>query len=126
MKWLYWTPRVLSILFIVFLALMSLDVFDGHSNVGNTVLGLLIHNIPAFILIVILAISWNHEIVGGLAFILAGAMYATRVLITMARTGFEWHYLFWILQISGFAFLIGILFTLGFIKKRRATKDKGR
>jgi hypothetical protein len=38
-------------------------------------------------------------------------------ILKIAKTGFEWYYLVWILQIAGIAFLIGILFVVGWLKK---------
>lgn len=118
-KFIYWTPRILSILYIIFLAMFSLDVITPEANFLEIVIGLLIHNIPVFILIVILLISWKYEIVGAIVFILAGVLYLLNVLITIIRTPpFELHYLVTILIISGPAFLIGILFLIGWLKKR--------
>ena len=74
-KFVYWTPRILSIIFIFFLALMSLDVFEGNYGFWGTITGLFMHNIPAMILLIVLIISWKYEIVGGIAFILAGLLY---------------------------------------------------
>ena len=113
-KGLYWTPRILSILFILFLALFSLDVFDAQLGFWDTILGLLIHNIPVFILAIVLVISWKHEIVGGVAFILGGLLY----IALLMRNPFEWYYIIWVAQISGVAFLIGILFIINWKKKK--------
>jgi hypothetical protein len=118
-KFIYWTPRVLSIIFIAFLALFSLDVFEGNYGFWGTVLGLFIHNIPAMILLIILIISWKREIVGGIGFVLAGILYIAMILINIIKTGFEWYYLLWALQISGIAFFIGILFLVGWFKKKK-------
>lgn len=74
-KGLYWTPRLLSILFICFIAMFSLDVFSPGMSFGEIMLALLMHNIPTLVLVVILIISWNYEIVGGICFILAGMLY---------------------------------------------------
>ena len=41
-KFIFWTPRILAILFILFLALFSLDVFDGNYGFWGTILGLFI------------------------------------------------------------------------------------
>jgi hypothetical protein len=118
-KFIYWTPRILSILFILFLAMFSLDVITPEASFLEIVGGLLIHNIPVFILTAILIISWKYEIVGAIAFILGGLLYLLNVLITIIRTPpFEWFYLSWILFISGPAFLIGILFLIGWLKKK--------
>ena len=114
----YWVPRILSILFIIFLVLMSLDVFDGDYGFWGTVVGLFMHNIPAMILLIVLIISWKHEIVGGIVFMLAGILYMAMILMNIVKTGFEWYYLVWALQISGIAFFIGILFLVGWFRKK--------
>lgn len=118
-KFIFWTPRILSILFIIFLALFSLDIFGNDYTFWETVLGLFMHNIPVFILIIILVISWKHEIVGGIGFILGGLFYIGFILKALLETGFEWYYLVWALQISGIAFFIGILFLIGWFKKKK-------
>ncbi len=116
---IYWIPRGLSILFILFLALMSLDVFEGDYGFWGTVVGLLIHNIPAITLSIVLAISWKHEVVGGVSFILAGIIYIAMLARTSLSNGFEWYYVAWAMQISGIAFVIGALFLVGSNKKKK-------
>ncbi|MBS3121930.1 hypothetical protein J4434_03550 [Candidatus Woesearchaeota archaeon] len=118
-KSVYWTPRILSILFILFLALMSLDIFEGNYGFWGTIIGLFMHNIPVFILSIFLLISWKYEWVGGVVFILAGILYIAGILMTAITTGFEWYYLFWVVQISGIAFFIGILFFVNWFKKKK-------
>src|SRR3989339_1715441 len=118
-KSLYWTPRILSIVFIFFLALMSLDIFEGNYGFWGTIAGLFMHNIPAMILLIVLIISWQREIVGGIGFVLAGILYIAMILMNIITTGFEWYYLLWALQISGIAFFIGIMFLVGWFKKKK-------
>jgi hypothetical protein len=122
-KFIYWTPRILSIIFILFLAIFSLDVFDMKLGFWGTVLGLFMHNIPVFILSIVLLISWKHEIVGGIAFTLAGTLYIVILLMNMLRNSFEWYMVSWILIIAGPAFLIGILFIINWLEKRNNQKD---
>lgn len=121
-KFIFWTPRVLSILLIVFLAIFSLDVFDGDHGFWGTVLGLLIHNIPSFILLGILIISWKYEIIGGVAFILAGISY---LVFTIVRETIEPWYMSLVLSLILVvsAFLIGILFLVGWFKKKKITRS---
>lgn len=114
-RFIYWTPRILSIIFILFLALFSLDIFEGNYGFWGTILGLFMHNIPSLVLLMILLISWKYEIVGGIVFILAGILY----IIIILMNPFEWYMLAWILQISGIAFLIGILFLINWFKKKK-------
>lgn len=115
-SFIYWTPRVVSIIFILFLTLFSLDVFEPGRSASQIALGLFIHNLPSLFLTVILIISWKHEIVGGITFILAGLLY---ILLLLFSSAFEWFMLVWALLISGPAFLIGFLFLLNWSKKTR-------
>lgn len=118
-KFVFWTPRVLSIIFVLFLFLMSLDVFEEGLNFWQTALALLMHNIPAIILLIVTIISWKKEIVGGVGFILAGLLYIISVVSKTMSTGFQWYYLAWIAQISGIAFLTGILFLISWNRKNK-------
>ena len=118
-KFIYWTPRILSIIFILFLALMSLDVFEGNYGFWGTIAGLFMHNIPAMILLIVLIISWQREIVGGVGFVLAGILYIAMILMNIVATGFEWYYLLWALQISGIAFFTGIMFFVSWFEKKK-------
>ena len=117
-RFIYWTPRILSIIFICFLALFSLDVISPELSFWQIVVGLFMHNIPVFILLIILLISWKYEIVGGIGFILAGTLYVVIILMNVLRNSFEWYMVSWIIIIAGPAFLTGILFIINWLKKR--------
>ena len=122
-KFVYWAPRILGICFVLFLAMFSLDDFEPGKSAAEIAVGLFMHNIPVFILAAIVAISWKREIVGGIAFILAGFLYITVVLAGALKNGFEWYMLSWFLTISGPAFLIGALFLWGWRRKRTIKTD---
>lgn len=116
-KFIYWTPRILGILFILFLMMFSLDVFEPGLTVWQIAIGLFMHNIPALILLIVLIISWKNEIVGGIVFILAGVAY---IFLTSFRSELPWYIVFsWSLIIAGPAFLIGILFFANWFKKHK-------
>jgi len=70
-KILYWIPRVLTIIALLFMGMFSLDVFSENESFGLKIIGFLAHNIPALILLVVLLIAWKWELAGGLLFILA-------------------------------------------------------
>ena len=122
-KFIYWTPRILSIIFILFLAIFSLDIFDMELGFWETLLGLFMHNIPVFILAIVLWISWKREIVGGIVFTLAGIFYVVIMLVNMLKNSFEWYMVSWNFTVAGPAFLIGILFIINWLKKRNSHKD---
>lgn len=119
-KFVYWAPRILSIILVLFLTIFSWDVFDENLGFWQTVLGLLIHNIPALLLAVIIWISWKYEIVGGVAFIIAGIAH---MVFSILRVDFEPWYISsaFSLILDGPAFLIGILFLIGWTKKKKIT-----
>lgn len=116
-KYRVWTPRILSIAFILFLMMFSLDVFEPGLSAGEIALGLFMHNIPALILLAVVVISWKREIVGGIVFIIVGILFTVRMLATMTMNQFELDGLSQLI-IAGPAFLIGILFILNWLKKR--------
>jgi hypothetical protein len=70
-KTLYWIPRIFTILSILFMMMFSLDVFGGDEPLTRKLLGFLIHNIPALVLIGVLTIAWKWEVIGGALFIVA-------------------------------------------------------
>lgn len=115
-NFIYWTPRVLSILFLCFLALFSLDIFDSCSGFLDCALGLFMHNIPVFVLAILLWISWKHELVGAITFFIAGILY---IVMLLMNPKLEWYMLSWSLTIAGPAFLIGILFLINWKRKKK-------
>ena len=101
---LFWTPRILTILFAGFISVFALDVFDEGFGFWQTIPALLIHLIPTWILLVVLVMSWRWEWVGGILFNALGAFYPIMF----------WGRVHWLahLIISGPLFLIGMLFLL--------------
>jgi hypothetical protein len=88
-------------------------------SVMAMVFALLMHNVPAFILLAVLIISWRYEIVGGVAFILAGLAYIVMLIVGSLKNPFEWYMLSYSMIIAGPAFLIGILFLINWRRKKR-------
>ncbi len=114
-KFIYWTPRILSILFLCFLTIFSFDVFEPGLSAGQIALAFFMHNIPVLILLIVLLIAWKYEIVGGIAFILAGLAY-----IALTLTRVPWYIaISWSMIIAAPAFFIGILFLIGWYRKKR-------
>lgn len=119
-KFIYWAPRILAILFILFLAMFSLDVFGNGYTFWETIVGLFMHNIPSLILLAALIISWKkNELIGAITFILAGLFYFLLILINILRSSSEGlKELIWTSIISGPALLIGILFLINWGKRK--------
>lgn len=115
-NFVYWAPRIASIIFIIFLSLFSLDVISPGLSLSQILVGLLMHNIPVFVLIIVLIISWKYEIVGGIVYIVAGLIY---IGMTFIQAEIPWYIaLSWSMTIALPAIIIGVLFMLNWYKKR--------
>ncbi len=106
---LYWTPRVLCIVFAVFLSLFALDVFGEELGFWRTIGGFLVHLLPVFLLLAILAASWPWEWIGALLFAGLGILYD----VTFGRH-FPWQTK---AIISGPLFTIALLFLANWLKR---------
>ncbi len=106
---LFWTPRTLCIAFAIFLSLFASDVFNEGYTFWQVIIALLMHLIPAGIVLVILALAWRWEWVGTLLFAGVGIMY----MVSTPR------HPDWILSISGPLFLIAALFLLNWLKREQ-------
>jgi hypothetical protein len=104
--------RILAILFAAFISLFALDVFTEGISVGQAIIALLIHLIPTFVILLITWIAWKHPLTGSILFPLLGVFY-----IFLARGQGLLAYLL----IAGPPILIGLLFLISYlIKKRKA------
>ena len=74
-KLLYYAPRVLGIVFILFITSFSFDVFDGTHSFRESIPAFLIRSRFSFILLAVLLVSWKNEILGGALFILVGILF---------------------------------------------------
>jgi hypothetical protein len=75
-KLIHWGPRLAAILIILFLGLFSLDVFEMEASPLELLGGFLIHNIPSFVLLVLLIFAWKRPAVGFVAYLIAAVLFA--------------------------------------------------
>ncbi|MBU1974888.1 MAG: hypothetical protein KKG59_00635 [Nanoarchaeota archaeon] len=66
---LFWLPRGLVLLFILFLAVFGFDVFGSGQGFWWDLLGFIIHLMPVWMLAIILVVSWRRPLVGGIGFV---------------------------------------------------------
>jgi len=69
---IHWIARILCIAAIAFIGMFSLDEFSSDHTLLQQIGGFLMHNIPTFILIAVLILSWKKELAGGILFVLLG------------------------------------------------------
>src|SRR5512138_3671237 len=103
---LLWTPRIAGVLFILFISMFALDVFDGKSGFWKTALALFMHLIPSILLTIAVIVAWMREWFGA-AFFIGWAIF-----YIVAFPEFEW---FVYMLIAGLPALIGFFFLAGWI-----------
>jgi len=109
-KFLHWSPRVLSLLFIAFLSIFALDVFSEYH--GLAVLpALFMHLLIPLILLIAIIAAWKWDIVGAIVFFIFALYYVWMV-------GLDRHWS-WYVSISGPAVIIGGLFLLNWLQKKK-------
>lgn len=72
---LFWSPRVLSILFAGLISIFALDVFDSSVGLWQMALDLSVHMIPTALAVAILVVAWRWEWVGTVVFAGLAALY---------------------------------------------------
>ena len=107
---LYWSPRILTIGFALFISLFALDVFSEHASLGRTILDLSVHLIPSLAIAAVLIAAWRREWIGAALLILAAGLYAATVLPRHPD---------WALLISGPLLAIAGLFLLNWILRSK-------
>ena len=65
-----WTPRVLAILFALFLAMFALDA------IGESAVAFAMHLLPALLVLGVVALAWKREWLGAVLFVCLAALYA--------------------------------------------------
>jgi len=104
---LSWVLRILLILMILLFAMFSADVFE-EEGFWNIVVGLLMHNIPTFIMMIILIVAWKRENIGGILLIIGVVGFAIFLIGRMDT--FMWGTVFML----GIPFLIGVMFVVNY------------
>jgi len=110
---LFWTPRVLAMAYIAFLSMFALDVFGEQHSFWRILVALLIHLIPAFVLLAGLILAWRWEWVGAALYAAAGVLYVAWVLQLPLAPALKIN---WVLTIAGPTFLIAALFLANWLK----------
>jgi hypothetical protein len=105
LKILYWLPRVIGILAILFISIFALDAFNPEKTFWNQIGDFIMHLIPSLILTLILIIAWRREFIGGILFTLIGIGF----------TPFIYNHNYAMNQSVGMSLLIVFMITVPFI-----------
>jgi hypothetical protein len=93
----------------IFIGVFALDAFSAGTPWVSALPDFLIHLIPAFVLLLIVAVSFRHPWIGAVAFIGLAVLYA----VTMPRR------LDWTLTISSPMLVVGALFLWSWWRRDR-------
>lgn len=122
-KILYYTPRILCVIAILFISLFAFDTFETGPTIWEQIIAFLIHLIPSFILTILLIIAWKKELLGGLLFLIISLVFSPIIF----RINYNMNHSFWMSM--GIIFLItipfavvGILFIISHFRKRKTSK----
>lgn len=116
-----WLPRVLAVLFIAFLSLFALDVFQKGIGPLQTAIALAMHLIPSLVLLIAVILAWRWAWIGALFFGAAGiwVLYPVWVKPLLFYQTAPRHQVIGSLMIAGPALLIAVLFLVGWVMRRR-------
>jgi hypothetical protein len=99
---LFWAPRVLGLLFALFISLFAFDVFGQGYTFWETLVALFMHLIPTWLVLIALAVAWRWPWAGAVLFAALGLAY---IVIAPDRVDAIAY-----LLISGPLFLVAALF----------------
>lgn len=119
-KILHWTPRIICILAILFVSLFALDSFAPDLTIWQQIGAFLIHLIPSFVLIILLAVAWKWEFIGGILFTIIGLGFSPVIFwLNYKMNQSVWTSLGIILLITMPFVVAGILFIASHNKKKK-------
>lgn len=115
--WYIWIPRIVMILLMAFMALFSIDVFEGEASIWQKLLGLLIHNLPVLVLLLVLLLTWRRPFWAGMLIFIFAVIFTA--LIAIYKTEF--------LVVDLLAFVLPMLIiTVLFLLSHKNRVDKSK
>ena len=104
---LFWSPRVVALLFAAFVSMFALDVFGAGYGFWETVLALAMHLLPVGILLIGILAAWRWEWLGTLFLVGWSVIY---LVTAWGQFPFSVY-----LLMSGLPFTIGLLFLVNWL-----------
>ena len=118
-KIILWLPRLLCIGAILFVSMFALDAFEPGIPFGKQLLDFLMHLIPTYVLLLLLAIAWKWPFVGGILFAITGIIMSPFIYtMNLHRTHSVWASIAIILMITVPFIIVGILFIVSHLQKK--------
>ena len=119
-KILFWLPRVICILAILFVSMFALDAFTPELSIWQQIGAFIMHLIPSFILLILLIISWKWEFIGGIIFMVIGFGLSPIVFIHNYNMNHSIWMSLGIISVITIPFaIVGILFILSHFHRKK-------
>ncbi len=124
-KILFWLPRILCILAILFISLFALDAFQPNRSIWQQIGAFMMHLIPSFILLFLLLVAWKWEYIGGIIFIIIGVGFSPFIF----KHNYDMNHSVWmslgIISMITLPFVVvGILFIMSHFQNKRTHINK--
>lgn len=115
MKVLFWLPRIISICFVLFLSLFSLDVFTEYTGI-QAILAFIMHLRYPFLLLLLSLIAWKYDLFGAVIFLGFAVFYILTVGLNR-----PWS---WYVSISGPSVFVGMLYAVSWRNKKKLNQTR--
>ena len=118
---LYWLPRIICIIGILFISMFSIDALNSELTIWQQILSLSMHLIPSFVLILLLLLSWKRELIGGIIFMIIGLGFSPIIFIH----NFKMNQSIWmslgVISVITIPFaIVGVLFIVSHYRKKKS------
>ena len=124
-KILFWTPRIIVILAVLFVSMFALDSFSPNLTIGQQLLGFAIHLIPTYVLLIFLFVAWKWELIGGLLFTINSLIFSPIIFIHNFKMNHSVAISLEIILLITFPFLVaGVLFIISHFKQKKRLSFK--
>jgi hypothetical protein len=71
--WYIWIPRGLMMAVMAFAMLFSFDSFEAKYTIWQQLTGFFMHNIPVWVLLAVLLLTWKRPLWGGILLLVVAA-----------------------------------------------------
>jgi len=123
-SFIYWMPRILCILTILFVSMFSLDAFAPGLTIWQQLGDFFMHLIPSFVLFAVLIVAWKWELFGGIVFTIVGLGLSPFIfLLNHNRNHFSVGASMGVVMMITFPFVVvGVLFIISHFLRKKTHK----
>lgn len=115
---LFWSSRVLSLLFAGFLSVFAFGALSGGHGLQASILHFVMSAIPALVVLLVLAIAWRWELLGAALFMILALVYVS---VSWGRFPISTY-----MAIAGPPVLVSVLFLAHWwVQLSRGSKGRG-